>query len=193
MEHRGLGRKGYCAFRGSLLLDRWSRDRAMVSPTERSPCSEPDCGKPSTWPKGCASQHYAAQWRRDHPENALTLQRAILLRPAQFPHDPRWLDSRTAAACNFYSCPRCSLPLADRSRFRCVFSVPLDEGGSASVDNLILICRSCSMAPVGRLQTKDDDPFSDGSPIRQTADAIGAEFETDVAAAWNLGAVSIRH
>ena len=144
-----------------------------------------------TWPKGCASSIIQAQRRQDHPGNALTHNVRSFYGLPNFPMIPDgWIAAQQRR--QLHSCPRCSLPLADRSRFRCVFSVPLDKGGSASVDNLILICRSCSMAPVGRLRTNDDDPIS-WFPDTSTADAIGIEFETDVAAAWNLSAVSIRH
>ena len=137
----------------------------MANPTERGPCSEPDCGKPYL-AKGLCKRHYQRQRRQDNPESALTYSVRSFYGLPNFPMIPDgWIAAQQRR--QLHSCPRCSLPLADRSRFRCVFSVPLDKGGSASVDNLILICRSCSMAPVGRLRTNDDDPISGGSPIRQ--------------------------
>ena len=154
-----------CDTRGNQPLGRCCRERAWLTQRNAAHARSLIAANP-TWPKDCASDIIRGNGGKIIQSSALTYNVRSFYGLPNFPMIPDgWIAAQQRR--QLHSCPRCSLPLADRSRFRCVFSVPLDKGGSASVDNLVLICRSCSMAPVGRLRTNDDDPISDGSPIRQ--------------------------
>ena len=116
----------------------------MTRPTERRLCSEQGCCKPRV-ALGLCKGHWVDARHRAHPEERVSYTIRQRYGLPSFPIIPKgWLAAQSQAQNG--ACAICKSILADRLDARVTFSDPIEDGGEATISNLVLLCRSCSIA-----------------------------------------------
>ena len=116
----------------------------MTESNEHRLCNEEGCDKPCK-ALGLCQRHWADARHLAHPEARVSYQIRQRYGLPSFPIIPAgWLAAQSHAQNG--ACAICKAKLADRLDTRVAFSDPLEDGGEATISNLALLCRSCSVA-----------------------------------------------
>ena len=136
----------------------------MTESNERLPCNEEGCNAQQVALGLCKRCYQRARYR-DHSESALIYQLCRRHGIAPFYIPPAgWLASQLKSQNG--RCGVCQSALLGFPNQGMSFRIPLEDGGIASFDNLIMLCRSCWIARGWAYRTEQVDHTKPGGAIR---------------------------